>query len=70
MEVLTLRAHIYISIHINLLYLLSCEAPKPRQIFKTIQKGRRQDSERCFKTGPQYVPKDGFQDFLNTSNRS
>ena len=36
----------------------------PRQIFKTIQKGRRQDSERCFKTGPQYVPKDGFQDFL------
>ena len=46
-------------------------SPKTKtDFFKTIQKGRRQDSERCFKTGPQYVPKDGFQDFLNTSNRS
>ena len=63
----------YISIHINLLYLQSFDVPKPsgtiwnwkrpRQIFNTIQKGRRPDSERCFKTGLQYVPKHGFQDF-------
>ena len=40
----------------------------PRQIFKTIQKGRHQDSARCLKTGLQYVPKAGFQDFLQYVN--
>ena len=70
---LTLRAQIYQYIYIccisnllkpwNLVEQSKTENA-PRQIFTTIQKGRCQASERCFKTGLQYVPEDGFQDFL------